>query len=151
MFRTITVQEGSKAANGIGDVRPSPNRNVHERSYKSGVGGAVDPGSKVGGKRDSFVRGMEAKATNHGGVNGMCRVDVETFDDAVNKGSLGNGYGVGWKVSCDAYPKGELGLTEVRDLPLRGELSFKTSVLSRGGGGGDNVVDMDGKDDGASG
>ena len=114
----ITVQEGSKAANGIGDVGSSSNCNVHERTYKSRVRGAFDPGSKVWGERYSFVRGMEAKAADHGGVNGMCRVGVEAFDDAVNEGSLGDGYGVGGKVSCDANTKGELGLTKVRDLPL---------------------------------
>ena len=91
---------------------------VHQRADKGSIGCALDPGGEVRGKGDCFVWAVEAKSTDHGGVNRVGRVDVKTFNHSVNEGSLGNGDSAGGEMSRDADAEGVLGLTEVRNLPL---------------------------------
>jgi hypothetical protein len=74
----------------------------------------------------------------------------EAFDDTIDERGLGNGNGAVGSVSDDCNPQCILRWSKIRDFPVMLKLFFEQGVFSLGRCCGEDIVNMDGKDDGPS-
>jgi hypothetical protein len=72
----------------------------------------------------------------------------EAFDDTIDERGLGNGNGAVGGVSDDCNPQCILRWSKIRDFPVTLKLFFEQGVFSLGRCCGEDIVNMDGKDDG---